>query len=58
MIGIAIILAAWFALGATGAWLAYRGSKRTYGKDIYGRGQYALTAIFGFPGFVGSMVAW
>jgi hypothetical protein len=58
MLGLAIILTVWFVLGTLGARLAYKGSMRRYGKDIYGPKLYAGVVLGGFSGFVGSSVAW
>lgn len=58
MLGLLIIAVVWFGLGGLGAWLAYRGSVRHYGKNIYGRWIYPVVVLCGFGGFVGSAVAW
>jgi len=48
----------WFSFGATGAWLAYRGSIARFGRDIYGWKLYTVTVLGGIPAFFGSIVAW
>lgn len=53
-----LLALAWFGLGGFGALLAYRGSMRDYGRDIYGPAVYAVTVLSGLSGFVGSMAAW
>lgn len=58
MDGFLILAGAWFSFGAAGAALAYRGSMRRYGKNIYGRAGLLGTLVLGFSGFVGSVVAW
>lgn len=58
MAGFALLLAVWAGFGVLGSCLAYRGSLRRYGKDIYGCPLYVASALFGFAGFLGSMVAW
>jgi hypothetical protein len=58
MLGAAILLISWFGLGWLGAHMAYRGSMRDYGKDIYGKRLFAGSILFGWCGFLGSIIAW
>lgn len=58
MTGFLIMLALWLGLGELGAVLAYRGSLRDYGKNLYGRGMFFWAPVLGPSAFFGSMVAW
>lgn len=57
-IGLGIFLISWFGLGALGGYLAYRGSMRDYGRNIYRPNVWIISALLGYPGFIGSMIAW
>lgn len=58
MEGLLIIAVTWFGSGALGAYLAYRGSVRDYGENIYSRRSLAALPFMGYAGLAGSAIAW
>lgn len=58
MTGIVLFTALWLALGGVGAILLRLGSQRDYGRNIYGRGVYAVVILAGLPGMMGSSAGW